>query len=49
MTYLVERIDAGRWQLTSPFGTNLGVYPTRSAAKTAGALLAGWRGSVEVV
>jgi hypothetical protein len=48
MTYIVQKIDAGRWQLSNELGTNLGVFASRNEAKTTGALLAGWRGSVVV-
>lgn len=48
MTYLVTRIASDRWQLSSPFGTNLGVHRTRKAAVTVGRALAGWRGRVVV-
>lgn len=47
MTYLVSKIAAGRWQLTSPEGTNLGVM-SKGEALNAGRLLAGWRGRVVV-
>jgi hypothetical protein len=47
MTYLVTRIATGRWQLTSPEGTNLGVMSKGEALAT-GRLLAGWRGRVVV-
>lgn len=46
MTYIVEKIDAGRWQLSNELGTNLGIFSTRKEAKRTGALLAGWRGEV---
>ncbi len=48
MTYIVEKLDAGRWQLSNELGTNLGVFGSRKEAKTTGALLAGWRGNVVV-
>lgn len=47
MTYLVTRICTGRWQLSSPEGTNLGVMSKGAAISTARAL-AGWRGRVVV-
>jgi hypothetical protein len=48
MTYLVTRICTGRWQITSPEGSNLGIKSTRKAAVTVAGALAGWRGSVVV-
>jgi len=49
MSYTVSRLDKGRWQLTSPWGSNLGVLSSRSAAVTRGRALAGWRFSVVVL
>jgi hypothetical protein len=46
--YVVARIAADRWQLSSPYGDNLSVYRSRKAAVTAGRLIAGWRGRVVV-
>lgn len=48
MAYTVTKIDAGRWQVTSPEGTNLGVKATRRAALTLARALAGWRFKVEL-
>lgn len=48
MTYLVQKLDAKRWQITSPYGDNLGVHTTRKGAVTAARLLAGWRGNVVI-
>lgn len=48
MTFTVIKLDANRWQLTSPYGDNLAVYPTCKAAKNCGRLLAGWAGRVVV-
>lgn len=49
MTYTVTKIAPGRWALLSPYGDQLNLYRTCSGAKSAGALLAGWRGKVVVV
>lgn len=49
MTYSVKRIGPGRWALLSPFGDQMGLFPTRKEAKAIGSALAGWRGKVVVL